>query len=102
MVPFVIFVIYLLVLPRRDFFPDRNGFLNVDGLGQIARLAGVIGGGESRAVTAFGGIGVGGVLQSGSAGVAEQPAPGCRTRRVKYRGIGKLDRFADRRIGRRE
>ena len=49
MVPFVIFVIYLLVLPRRDFFPDRNGFLNVDGLGQIARLAGVIGGGESRA-----------------------------------------------------
>ncbi|KKS23784.1 MAG: hypothetical protein UU83_C0040G0001, partial [Candidatus Jorgensenbacteria bacterium GW2011_GWF2_41_8] len=87
-------------LSRGHFFPDGDSFLNVDGLGQIARLAGVVGGGESRAVTAFGGVGVGGVLQSGSAGVAEQPAPGCGTRRVKYRGIGKLDRFADRRIGR--
>ena len=49
MVPFVIFVIYLLVLPRRHFFPDGDGFLNVDGLGQIATLAGVVGGGKSRA-----------------------------------------------------
>ena len=49
MVPFVIFVIYLLVLPRRHFFPDGDGFLNVDRLGQIATLAGVVGGGKSRA-----------------------------------------------------